>query len=313
MRRKVVKHGPATYIISLPSKWVKRYNIAKGDELELEEEGKTIVISTERGNKLGKVEVDLSGLDRTSIIYKIRSLYKLGYDELNLTFDNQSTTHYRLKDNKTVVSVINEEVSRLPGMELLQQRTNNCIVKSLSELSFSEFDTFLRRIFLLLMDASNDLATGILTNDKELLRTIEEKHNNITRFINFCQRLLNKHGFPDYIKTCCMLKVILVLDKTLDTLKNTARIAYNSNMKEGKNLKETLFNVNAAIKSYYELFYKFDNQKVQQISQLKDTMLKNLQSCPEKLSKEEFLITGHITSIIELIAGGMEARIALEY
>ncbi len=313
MRRKVVKHGPATYIISLPSKWVKRFNINKGDELELEEEGKNIIISTERGSKLGKIEMDISGLDRTSIIYMIRSLYKLGYDEIIVNFENQSTTHYRLKDDKTVVSIINEEVSRLPGMELLQQRTNNCVIKSLSELSFAEFDTFLRRIFLLLMDASNDLATGLLTNDKELLKTLEEKHNNITRFINFCQRLLNKHGFPDYIKTCCMLKVILVLDKTLDTIKNTARIAYNSNMKEAVNLKETLYNVNASIKAYYELFYKFDNQKVKEISQLRDTMLKNLGNCPDKLTKEELLITGHLTPVIELIAGGMEARIALEY
>ena len=35
MQRKVNQIGPSTLMVSLPSKWVKRYNVKKGDSLEL--------------------------------------------------------------------------------------------------------------------------------------------------------------------------------------------------------------------------------------------------------------------------------------
>ncbi len=44
MKRKVSLHGPSTLTVSLPSKWVKKYCIKKGDELDIEEKNSTLII-----------------------------------------------------------------------------------------------------------------------------------------------------------------------------------------------------------------------------------------------------------------------------
>ena len=52
MGRKVIQIADSTQLISLPRKWALQHGIKKGDELEVEEKGRKIVISTEKGEKL---------------------------------------------------------------------------------------------------------------------------------------------------------------------------------------------------------------------------------------------------------------------
>ena len=54
MQRKVNQIGPSTLMVSLPSKWAKRYNVRKGDSVEVTEEGKSLHIYPERNTSEGK-------------------------------------------------------------------------------------------------------------------------------------------------------------------------------------------------------------------------------------------------------------------
>ena len=51
MRRKLVKQGNATLMISLPSKWAKENKLDKGDEIILNEYGRDLIVSTEEVKK----------------------------------------------------------------------------------------------------------------------------------------------------------------------------------------------------------------------------------------------------------------------
>lgn len=44
MQRKVMQHGPATLVVCLPSNWVRRNNIEKGDVMYLEDKGFDLVL-----------------------------------------------------------------------------------------------------------------------------------------------------------------------------------------------------------------------------------------------------------------------------
>ena len=44
MKRKIVKHGPISLTVSLPSKWVKKRNLKAGDEVEVEEHNNGLFI-----------------------------------------------------------------------------------------------------------------------------------------------------------------------------------------------------------------------------------------------------------------------------
>tara|TARA_Y100000310_G_C20701635_1_gene830528 strand:- start:643 stop:1584 length:942 start_codon:yes stop_codon:yes gene_type:complete len=313
MKRKVVKHGPATFIISLPSKWIKKFNISKGDQLNVSEEGKSLLITTERGKKGGKVEVDITDLDRTSIIFLMRALYKEGYDEIALIFNNQSTVHYRLDKEITIMSLIYDEVNKLPGMEVIQQRPNRCVLKALSEMSYSEFDPLLRRIFLLMIDMCNDLIKGIENADQELLATIEQKHLTITKFINFCKRILKKHGLPDYNRSASMARLITGLKRILDVFKHTGRYAIALKPKPKKELINIMRDVETEFLFFYQLFYKFRNIKVLKISEIRDKITKSIIKNYSKLSKEEIIVLTQFSLAADLIASSMQSRIALEH
>ncbi|MFC1801239.1 AbrB/MazE/SpoVT family DNA-binding domain-containing protein [Nanoarchaeota archaeon] len=313
MKRKVVKHGPSTFIISLPSKWIKKYGIEKGDELDVDEQGDTVIISTKEGQKVGQVEVDVSELDRTSLLFLIRSLYKLGYQEIKLNFKNQSALHHRLGKERTVISVVHEEVNRLTGMEVVQQRENFCIIKALSVMSFSEFEPVLRRIFRLLIDASEDLIKGADKRDETLLNTIEEKHNSITKFISFCLRVLSLKGYPDSKKKLNIHQIISMTDKVLDTIKNTSRnLIYLKPLLSGR-AKEFMESIHRLIVIYYELFYKFEKEKILKIFELRDKIYKEIKDDYKKLSKEELVVVNQLSGIVDLIVDMTESRMALEY
>ena len=45
MKRKVVQQGPATLMISLPKDWVDENSVKKGQEMNIEPDGKRLIIS----------------------------------------------------------------------------------------------------------------------------------------------------------------------------------------------------------------------------------------------------------------------------
>lgn len=73
--RKVIQIANSTQLISLPRKWTQKYGVKKGDELEVVEDGSKVIISTEKGQESGNIEVDITGADRDLLLFLIRSLW----------------------------------------------------------------------------------------------------------------------------------------------------------------------------------------------------------------------------------------------
>ena len=144
IKRKVVLHGPSTLTISLPSDWTKKFDVKKGDELDVEEHGREIRINTESTN-FEKKEIDLEDLERFGKSY-ITSLYRQGYDEIELGYKN---------DN--YIEVIQELITKeITGFEVVRQQRNRCVIKDLTGHNRDEFNIALRRIWLLLLDLSTE-------------------------------------------------------------------------------------------------------------------------------------------------------------
>jgi len=62
MKRKVSKVGPATLMITLPSKWCKENSIKQGEELdvEIDENRNLIVERNKREKKVKEISIDLN-------------------------------------------------------------------------------------------------------------------------------------------------------------------------------------------------------------------------------------------------------------
>ena len=152
MRRKVIKQGHNTLTITLPSKWAIENNISAGDELSIEESHRSLKISTDNDLKRDHIEIDVSGLDVATIRQKLRSVYKLGYEEIRIIFQNNLVKELRTENDRPIMELINHEVSNLIGCEVIKQTDKSCVIKDYAVDSELEFKNTLRRVFLLLQD-----------------------------------------------------------------------------------------------------------------------------------------------------------------
>lgn len=311
MRRKVIQIADSTQLISLPRKWALQHNIKKGDELEVDIDGGKIVVNTDSTPPYTSIEVDVSNLDRTSIVFMIRALYKKGYDEIKLRYNAPTAHHYRTEKEVNVSTIVHQEVSRCPGLEVIEQKDNYFILKAISVADPKELDNILRRTFILIADTNKDFVLACKNNDRSLLESIEEKHDNATRFINHSCRLITKRRH-DSNTAHFLYTIVSMLDKILDVMKDGARymLLYNKKIKP-----ETFEILDFMCKSYdtfYEMFYKFDLTKVHKMNEDREKIHQQVQKA-KNIPKEEIQLLYDMHQSLELYRALTEARMSIEY
>jgi phosphate uptake regulator len=315
--RKLISFGKSSFVISVPKTWIVRNNLKKGSlvSVEAKDPGLLIMPNVDNKNDISRksVEIEVTGIDRTSLLYAIRSAYKMGYDDIKLLYKKPIAMHYRIDDDETIISIVHEEVNRLIGVEVVQQKEDFCIIKDLAELSATEFNSSLKRVFLLVTDASKDFAAAIKTGDALLLKTIEEKHNSITKFVSYCLRLINKGKYPFYKKGLILYHIISNLDKIADILKYSARDILSLNVKMKKETIEMLTCIFDQINSYHDLFYKFDFKKSSELYKSRSNYLDDIKKISHKVPPKELLVIEKTASLMEIITDISEARMALEH
>ena len=106
---------------------------------------------------------------------------------------SQTTKIYdRTGEKVLVATLLHEELRRWVGMQIIEQKENYFVYKSISKPSFEELESMLRRTFLLLMDACDEFVKACENDDKVLLETMDQKFFNILIFVylnirQFCQ------------------------------------------------------------------------------------------------------------------------------
>ena len=172
MLRKVVQHGPSTMTVSLPIKWVKENHVQKGDELVISEENNRVVIGTQRKAKKNNITIDITNLNRNTIMFYLRSLYRQGLDEIEIYFENTETIYYDTGKQVKVISTIHQEVNRLIGFEVTQEKDQHITIADLSGTSDSEIEPIIKRIFYLMNDAIDESIIGMRNKNYKLLDSI---------------------------------------------------------------------------------------------------------------------------------------------
>lgn len=312
MKRKIIQIANSTQLVSLPRKWCLLHDLKKGDELDVEEQGNSLIVSTERQIQLPQAEADVTGFDRTTLLYLLRSLYKRGYDEIKLTYKNPVTHHHRTGKDLRIISVVHEEVNRLPGMEVIHDRENYCVIKAISNADTTELESVLRRVFILILDSSNDLIEGAKSGDPVKLLAIQEKHDSITRFISYCLRLINRN--PKAQKSDYFLyHIIAVLDKVIDSIHVASRDLLKHKKKINNQTVELLRLVHENLDMFYKGFYKFEPKPLGELNRNREQFKKLLAENQTKLRAHELQTLYSIQPILDYIRTLTESRMAMEY
>lgn len=276
MKRKIVQHGPSSLIMSLPSKWIHANGIKRGDELEVQEEKNSLIISTHAITRDDSVTIDVTGLNRTTILIYLQSMYRKGYSEINVTFDNMHAKHYRINKETPVLEIIQEVITRFIGVEIVRQTKNSVQIKQLSEDSEKGFDMLVRRVVFLTTDAFREIEKGLIDNDNDIISTMEMHHKTITKFINYCMRLLNKGTLHDLSDSLTLYHVLATMDKLVDLLKEIGRYKLSKKVHFQKAAAKPLRNIVQSIELYQSLFLKKDLKIAEEIEYIRDVIKREL-------------------------------------
>ncbi len=188
MKRKVIQIADSTQLISLPRKWAVKYQIKKGDEVDVEEQGNKLIVNPKFDElEVKKCMLDLRGqkkLKRRSIC----AAYLKGCDEIEVLYDSPE-----------YIQIIQGIIAEFTGYDIVKQDKNSCMIKQISKPTPDEFNNVYNRLFLLIHDSLAVMIEGLKKGDTEQLNAIQFREVNINKYANFCKRLVNRghHSTPE--------------------------------------------------------------------------------------------------------------------
>ncbi|MFH1505362.1 MAG: hypothetical protein ABIE94_00010 [archaeon] len=183
MKRKLVRQGAATLMVSLPSKWIKQHNLIKGSEVDIEPVNKNLMVSAKILNIKSETEINLINLTESSIRTLITNTYRSGYDKILVNFDKEE----QFKILREVIT------SRLIGFEIIKRGKNVCTVENITEPSSEQFDVLVKKIFFnisMFIDMTESRMKG-----KDAEEDYHEMAERIQKYDNFCRRVISKGKF----------------------------------------------------------------------------------------------------------------------
>ena len=284
MKRRIVQHGESSLTISLPFRWVKNMHLSKGDELEVEEMGKTLQIHAGKEERKREISLKISKHKPFFKRYLI-NLYKQGYDEIKIDFDGPVP-------NEEVI----EKIDELLGYEIVEQGEKHIIIRNVAQVVEEEFDAMLRRLFILILSMAEDSIQALQEKDYtyfEKLVILEKESNKIA---NFCQRILNRKGSTPLDTTTHLYTFVDRLELIADSLGDMG----TTFQKHTKISPETLAffkSLTLFMRSICEQFYTFKEERIAELKKKRFSLYHLFQSLNP--SKHEIVIICNLKQILE--------------
>lgn len=332
MIRKIIKQGHNTLTLTLPSEWVKKLNLNAGDEISVEQTNGSLVLNAKQHDINKSTTIDISELSVPMLWRFFQGAYREGYDEIKLVYDEKrkdyegpynyyaSQFDYKRMGEKPVkklpLEMIQELVDRFIGIAIIDHGSNYCTIREMGEITAKEFETSLRRIFLLIIELFDKVIEIIKSNqtgDIGICKTLHSMDINIDRFIDYCCRINHKMNDSTLQKNKpIMFSTLFLLELLGDEFKYIGSHLANSKQKvdEIASFAET---IKEHFEMYYHLFYKFDKKLAIKFGENDFKIYNDHFNWKESRNKDVQSIRGHLMQISKFIFCLTELRIEMEY
>ena len=265
-------------MISLPRKWAKQYGLKKGDELELTEKGKELVLTTEKAKEEeSETVVEIKDVDKF-MGRLIFAPYRFGYNKVEIRYTCSS-----------VAPKIQECLDQLLGFEIVEQGSNFMKVEMVAKEMETEFEKMLRRILLMTADMSKELVKASSENDKDKLRDIASMETMNNKLTNFCERVLTKHGYSENKKANFVYCTTWVMEQVVDNIK-TICLTLSEQNTISKELISVLDGFAQYITRFSKIFYKHSNDDLWTFREEHYTFMKQVEKLKSKNARESKVI-----------------------
>jgi phosphate uptake regulator len=283
MKRKIVQHGSSSLTLTLPVKWTEKFHLKKGQELDVEENGPTLIVTTKAESSETKKVIKA---DEIFTKNDLSHLYQLGYDELEIEL------------GKGTLEEIKERLPNCMGFEIVDQKNNKIYIKSIASTLESEFDNLLRKAFLITDEMGQEILQAMESGKYDKLKETKNLETLNNKYTDICTRILNKRGYSNQNRTMQMYEIIKNIERIADELRDLCDIL----IKDKKADKELKLDIKEAI-SYYELFYtmfyKYSQESKEKIYNERKVLITRFKKSLEKSKGSNSLILHHLINIVQ--------------
>lgn len=287
MIRKVIQLASNTLVVSLPAKWVKQYGVQKGDEVDITQVDQKLTVTTNRTPEAGGITVDVSG--RGYMLKRILGvLYKSGYDEVHVRFS-------ALKELQQIQEVVREAFI---GFEVIDQKKDFVVFKKVSHIEPKEFSAMVRRMFLIVLAAGEDTLTALKNTDAEWLSAIVLRDKDVNKIADFCRRVLNTTGTPDYKRVAPGYFIVEQVEKLGDHYRDIASELAKNPIKFSNETQKLFTATNNYLRSFYDVYNSFNLEKMDEFCEQGFVLRKEFNAQFEKAPRQELKLLFALQNIV---------------
>jgi len=290
MIRKLIQLSPSTAVVSLPSKWIEKNKLIKGNSLFVEENENKLVIYSSNAKNEKEVSFDVSKLRGKLTWAIVDAAYISGYDSMVFTTRDQKQT-----------DLFTRIIRYFPGMIIYDEREKLVHLKEIADGTNLDLNKILSRIFNLTISLLEDGITELKKENWDFLNKIKKRDCVINSYISLGQRHINKFGYSTFSKGGVMHSYIKILEMLADKI---CLLYISIGKNKPKHTKETYFLEKIAnlFKEYHRLHFRFKIEKLVSIEEIREK------------TKEELLQTNtsfHFREIFELLYDLQELEMQL--
>ena len=236
----------------MPAAWVKRWKIEKGLEVDVEEDGRDLVVRLPDRSPATKVMSVRIGKNERLGKTRITSAYRQGFDELTVFYEDPSF-------NEVMQKLLSDE---LMGFEIVEQEEGSCLIRDLTG-DKRELTSAIDRLWELTCTVGELASNPNGDEADEHYEKIAAVDKNVNKFSNHCLRLLTKHEQPNKSKAFALFVLATQLEQLADIYKDLWKPDYRTEAAKPKTIG-LLKKLEVGLDHVRGLYNHFEEDKVEE-------------------------------------------------
>ena len=207
MKRKVVQLAHRTLVVSLPHKWADKYGVKKGDEVEVDDSGSSLVVHS------GK-----AGKEKREIIFNLKEGQKFMLRMLCGPYLKGYTTIKIYYTNPKQYQDIKNSPRYMIGFEVVEQGKNFVKLEEISAGTEENFTNIISRMFYILKSFLEEIH-DYLKKPYDNIQDLREMELSCNRLALYTRRLLNQNIIPGKVyENTGLYHVVCLIERSSDEL-----------------------------------------------------------------------------------------------
>ncbi|MEK6825193.1 MAG: AbrB/MazE/SpoVT family DNA-binding domain-containing protein [Nanoarchaeota archaeon] len=287
MKRKVITQaGGQAYTITLPIDWIRKNGISEKSELDLTDEGKSIIIRSQNNPIEAKALLNVEDWTERTLYVHLSALYARGIDEIIIT------------SKKDISKGITKSIAHLIGFALVSQQGSTYVIKDISGVNYPHLDEIFKRIFQMILLFYDAAAQDIFGKQQGTLEDLKARDIEVNKFCLYLERAINRMAYAETINGRIIFTYSFMLEKISDEIERLWRANIKYKVKKTKLLKEMIELSKEGLSKAFDLYYQFNSKDINEIYALRDKV-REMSFSLSKIDGVTTRFAHHIVKIIE--------------